>query len=1595
MKGTLGHKVLKKTLLGLIITLAVVIVLPFTLYIPPVQSLVKYIAAREASKATGWNITIGGFYLKFPLRLQIEDLLVLTTPKDTMIASHNFEADVAFRPLFDKKIEIRTASLNDGMYSMYSKDSSMYLHAKLAKCDIKAASIDLKNNLILLDNGDLNGGDVRLVFDKSKEKPEPEDTTKSMPWRIIAKKITINNVHYSMNMLPVIDKINATVEHGLMKNGLVDTKKCIVSVDYIGIDGVNAVYLTPTAQYLATHPYTEPVDTVATPGPDWTITGKVVSLKRANGIYAVSGAKPVSGLDLNYIQGTNLAFEVRNFYNKGMVIKVPIQSLSGWERCGLQLVDGSGTFEMDSTYMAAHNFKINTIGSNIALNAKVESGVFENNRNSLFNLKTDASINPAEIGLLYPFTKKYIKLLPSSGNMAMQMNLDGSLNRLNINKVSIKAPNMLTAQLNGRINNILSTRHRNGNIKIEGKSYSLNSFKSLFLASNNRNEINIPPMTLNGNVHFSGPAYNGKIAMTAPSGEVKLDGGVNMSNEKFDAVLNLNSFPIRAFLPKSNCGNLTAKLTATGHGFNPLRKRELLNANFALTSFQFNNKDYNDINAVAHIENGELNMTIDSKSKALGLYSELKSSLLNDYYDYTMRTQFFDVDLQEMGYFDVPFTLNGNVSSSGTVDMKHKIYDCVGMVDNFSMIYNQLDLKSDLALGFLYSNPDSLRVGLQERDFNTDLYVHCSLDAFINKLDKLSNIVSDQIEARVLNFGEVNAVLPKFELFSKMGRDNIVSDYLKQNKCGLKSFNLSMNKDSILRLDSKLLSLKLGSITLDTITLNAHQEDKDLLYVAHVGNRNGNLDQFASSYLRGKIGDNTLTTLFTQTNNKGVVGFNIGINGAFANNEFKMNFFPDTPTIGFKPWLLNENNFVEYNPTKKHFDANLKLSNQSGYISLFTSHKSDSAQEDIKLDIKGINLGEWLNLSPYSPQINGIFNADATLKKGGSTYSGDGNFSIADLLYNRSRVGNLGFDLNMDVNPLTGQNEAQAVLMVDGRKALKVHGVLSDSINKSPNFGLTLDRLPLTIANPFIPNRMIVLGGYLNGEMSMKGKTSAPILNGYLECDSTFLNIPIFGSKLRMDSNPIKVEENNILFDNFGIRGGNGNPLLINGTVNIVDFAKPSMNLAMNGDNIQIIDSKYHSNSQMFGNGFVNINAKARGKLSMLNVNADLEVLPETNATYVMQSDVGAISSQQQLEGLVKFVSFNDTIAKDTIPIEDSFAMNLNAKVNVAQGSILNVNLSPNGKNKVQIEGNGNLIYNLNYLGDSRLTGRYTINSGFVRYYPPLISEKYFTFTPGSYVAWTGDMMNPTLSLSANATQASTILTDGTNPVRVNFLITAAVTNTVNNMNVTFDLDAPNNSVIGSELQSMTPTQRSAQAINLMLYNSYTGDNSATASAPNTNMLYSVLSSQLNNLASKVVKNVDISFGINEYNRGSSGGAGTGMNYSYQISKSLFHDRFRMTVGGNYDTSLTNDNDIAQNLFSDVSFEYNITPSGSMSIKVYNKLTDNNIYQTQVNETGVAFILRRRLLTLKDLFNFKFLNKFQKSKAAPVLLKREEVNESK
>ena len=236
-------------------------------------------------------------------------------------------------------------------------------------------------------------------------------------------------------------------------------------------------------------------------------------------------------------------------------------------------------------------------------------------------------------------------------------------------------------------------------------------------------------------------------------------------------------------------------------------------------------------------------------------------------------------------------------------------------------------------------------------------------------------------------------------------------------------------------------------------------------------------------------------------------------------------------------------------------------------------------------------------------------------------------------------------------------------------------------------------------------------------------------------------------------------------------------------------------------------------------------------------------------------------------------------------------------------------------------------------------------------------------------MAFNGDMLNPVLNIHANDDMRANVNSSG-NSRMVTFDIILNVTGTMEQMNAAFDLACYDDITIENELKSMTAEQRANQAMNLMITGTYSGANTKTVSGSATSSLYSFLESQINNWAASTIKGVDLSFGINQYEKTVDGSQTQAMTYSYRVSKSLFDDRFKIVVGGNYTTDAQADENFAENLIADISFEYMLNKQGTMYVRLFRHTGYESILEGEITQTGVGFVYKRKLHRLSDMFRF-------------------------
>lgn len=1530
----------------------------------------------------GTSIQIESLELSFPLDVHLTGF-AFDMPGQSITAGR-LDASVSLLPLLRGHASISQADLIDGSFVIGTPDSAMYMivqgrNITLGNADIALASMDIS-----LNEGIIKGGRVSMTLNPDTT---VADTAVTPPTRmsIAVHRLVLDDFAYNMSMLPTIDSLGAAIPAATATDISIDLYKQNISLGSFTGSGLGVSYITPDSATIAATPVI-PTDTTAPAAAPWTIRIDTISFDRSKALYTTRGVKPMPGLDFSYIQVDSLDLSVKDFYNRAATVRIPLR-VRGTERCGVT-IDASGTLDVDSLGTGLNGFNVSTPdATELVFDALIGMGDMITEPSTPLRLNLDGHLAPRDALKMFPAFAPYLLTLPRNSPIHARADIDGTAGDLDIAVLSIVVNGTARFGARGRILNVFDPAQLGGRLQLSGEVFDFSRLKAAFFDKSTSAGFNIPRTAFTGNVDMNSGNIRGKLEARTEQGKINLAADWQSRLENYTLHLVADRFPVNAFMPLLGVGEVSATFDVKGHGYSPFKPTTSLDATIDVSKAIYQKYDYADIFANAHLAEGHADIRLESKNPNAVLILDADGNLDGDTYSWTASLDGRHIDLQALGLSPAKAVLT--TSLDATAAITPKTGEIGAKLTLNSLTYDTEPgttvLKNIVAR--LNANDSVTNISAGNGDLYAFLSSESSLDTIMARMTGLSGVIDNEIATRTINVERIQQALPPFNLDITAGRRNLITDMLADSKTTFSSLHITAANDSSLSLSAALLGLGTPSMQLDTITFDLAQYADKLIFDGRVENRPGTFDEWAHVRLDGYMADNTLGMHIRQQNIQGKEGYNLGMKAELNDSILRLVLDPTDPTIAYMPWTVNDDNFITWSFPHKHLDANLHMHSDKSSIAIYTDHVAghDDHQEALVVDITDINISDWIKLNPFAPPVTGKLSADIQVSGEGSDINGAGNITLSDFYYDRQKVGDIRTDLKVSTD-LTGRIRAGADLMIDGQKTITLAGALNDSTAGSPlAMDLSVIHLPLRVANPFIGQQVASLSGVLNGSMDVSGSATSPRLDGWLQLDSASVRVAMTGTSYAFNNVKIPVDSSLVRFKDFAVSGANDNPLTVNGTVDIHDFANPGVNLHLRAANMQICNTKRASKgADIYGKGFINLNADIKGDMKFMSLNAALTILPGTNITYVMTDAESTIANKAN-DDMVKFVNFADTAAvqlADSIT-QSQLAMLIEATLTIQTGSTINVDLSANGRDRVSIQPDGTVDFSMQPFGEPRLTGRINIPKGFVRYTPPVLSEKLFNFENNSYVAFNGDIMNPRLNIHAVDVLRANVTQSGQNSRLVNFNVRLNVTGTLSNMNVGFDLTTDDDITVANELQSMSAEQRANQAMNMLLYNVYTGPGTRGDSNLSGNALYSFLSSQLNNWAASNIKGVDLTFGIDQYDRTVGGSTSQTTSYSYQVSKSLFNDRFKIVVGGNYSTDANADENFSQNLIKDISFEYFINKAQTMYVRLFRHTGYESILEGEITRTGVGFVYKRKLNRLRDLFRFRRPRRRTQQSASP------------
>lgn len=1541
------RKFWKYLLRTLLILVALLLLLPFLAYIPAIQKYAKNKAVAYVGQHMGLKTEIGNFSLKFPFRLQIDDLLALQNNTDTLLGIGHLHLDIGLTGIFKKEIALKNLSLRKISFNYSDTLTATRLRVKLDTFRISAPTVSWGKKQAAVSDLFLRKGDIHLGGgDSNIEK----NTTSAVPfdWTIDLQKLELAEIRYSMNTSSM-PCLSASLEKGAVTNGNINTGNRQIHIDSVEIaEGTCRIRTNAEGESTPAKPLAERQNTQDTLSP-WQIEIGTASVAD----YAFS-MEPVQGkgFELNL---SRIGIRLDSIYNRGTTVRAALKDLRVVRREGGEITQMKAGIDLSEHESCLTGLYLRTPDSRLRINAAAEGGMNGIIRQNPLSLTLEADIGIKDLIL-------FVSGIPQTlekETVHINTTLNYQAQRVEIDRLLFAMPGNFTIEGQGEIASLQNWREISGHLALKGKT-------------ENSGALNLPsPLTFTLNAEAEKGILKPTLRLCEKRGCLLLTGEYSLPEEKYDLQLRADTFSLKTLFPSDSLGILTAEARIKGQGLQPPHAHAQLTLD--ISRLEYKRHFYTGISLAALLSESRIEAALRSTDPDLLLALDLQADSTDRQYLLHLTGNVEKADLKALDLTSQEMTLTTGIKINASASL-HKNYSLDATFTAIGIDEGKGIQKLGDATLLLNSTLHNTRLHLTSGDFRLDFQGDTLITGLSAIFAQMAVGLRQQIAERHLDMTRLQHTFPRVHLYIKGHSDNIIGKYLKAKKTGFKNIGMQaeISPEKGIHIQAELIKPFIGSIDFDSLTLGLNQEKQDIGYRLKLTSGNGAMKDLYQLALSGTIGNNGLSVLFHQQDRQGKTGINIGGTLALEDSIYSVHLFPDTPVLGASSWTLNPENQIRFYSDRR-IEADLNLRHEGKTFRLH-SYREEDRQDRLKIEIKGINLAALSRSIPFIPDLGGILNTDLLLSPQKSLFLAEGEIGIDSLSYQGKKIGNTLLDLKYSLEQKKARHTVNALFQLDGMKRILADGYLATGrSDRTVALHTEIPSLPLGVISTFIPDNLALLHGDLHGKMDITGTLDTLSIDGQLAFRKAGTEIVMLGTRFAFDSTVIPVRQGKIHLENFGITAPNKKRLEMNGNIALLPWESMGCDLALRANNFQIVNVKKNETSLVYGKAYIDLNIGLNGPFQALNLTGNVNLLNNTLLDYVLRNSVPQLKDHTR--DLVRFVPFRDTTLTERDELTNrintgSFSMKL--LLEIGETVSININLSEDGNNRVSIQGGGNLIYSMNPESGNNLVGKYILGGGTVRYGIPVVGEKNFTIQSGSYIEWTGNLMEPMLHITA-ATAARVSVTEDNQTSRiVNFEVLIRIGDNLRQPRITFDLTAPNDQAIQTQLAAFSAEERTKQAMNLLIYGTYTGPGTVNTGTNANNTLNNFVEKELNQWTRKYLKNTNLTFGIDTYNQiGTDGQEVKRTDYSYQFSKQLFNDKINVKIGGR----ISSDNDpgtsMEDNLIDDIAIEYMLTKKRNLLMKVFRHTNYESVLEGEVTQTGIGIVWRKSFRKFREIFRGK------------------------
>lgn len=742
-------------------------------------------------------------------------------------------------------------------------------------------------------------------------------------------------------------------------------------------------------------------------------------------------------------------------------------------------------------------------------------------------------------------------------------------------------------------------------------------------------------------------------------------------------------------------------------------------------------------------------------------------------------------------------------------------------------------------------------------------------------------------------------------------------------------------------------------------------------------------------------------------NSKDKNRFMIGAIMTLQGNEYGFHL-KDKLILNDQDWVVAPENTIVYG-SKGIMVNQFNLSNQQSFIS--AQSKEQKLNSPIELKVTNFSIGTITSLLNKDTMLaSGLMNANVTISEFDKKLPAFvGTMKIEELFYHQQAIGNINFNATK-VNDQT--IHAELDLSEHENDVHLTGNYFLNHTDKQFDAELQIKHLKMSSIEPFTGKQISDGKGSIEGNIQLSGKLKEPQWNGQLTLIDPEFRFTKIGTKYHLKQQSILFRYPDIVLNHFMISDSLNHTMTIDGTLHSKTISQYDLNLDVNSIDFIVVNTPKNTNDFIYGYAAVNTDIHLGGNTLAPDIDGSIHFNDQTDATILLpEKNV----SKEAARSVVRFID------RDTFDLPEKILfvpegpegsnlksyINYNLNIDVSPKALLTVIIDPSTGDELEVKGDAKLAVGVDPGGNILLAGNYNLNDGhYILHYQFLKRE--FKLLSGSTVAFGGDPLDAHVNIQAvyyantsaidlvgNELGDADSRTVNTFNQKIPFKVLLYLKGTLKKLDISFDIQMPDenkglsNLIVTTVENKLTQLRADPSAINkqvfsLLVLNRFVGEQStdffkSNGSGVNDIARESVskfLSAALDQIASDLIKGINIDLNLNSYKDYRSGDQEQRTDLNIGVSKRFMDDRLTISVGKNLgvegqDKSAKARQQNTASYMPDATINYKLSKDGRYMIRAYTKNKFEVILDGYIVETGLSFIVTMDYEKFNEMFTRK------------------------